>query len=468
MNKTLLILLVGSAIACTKLENGENSSTDTMPSDSHAGHLHGEKSEFYYTCSMHPEIRQSEPGKCPICGMTLTKVELDDEDEEETATSSANQFKQEWQCKDYPDVTSAVEETCPIDGTPMIKRDLSPSAGEAIAKVKLRKSQMSHFVPSFFPVSTMKMTKNVRLLGSVLQSEDKESAIPARVGGRVEKVYIKSTGSFVKRGDPVLQIYSPKLITAGQEYLISRESYEKNRKEDFKQLLVKAQERLELWGIRKGQYESWYRNRKVPRQIVVYSPSTGIVQKHNAKVGRYFKEGQNFFELSDLSEVWVEMDVYEHDSSIVKLGQEVLLEFSSSPGEPVRGEIDFINPILDSKSRTLKVRTTIPNTDGALKPGMIAEASLTVVFGGNPLVVPRTAIIDTGKRKVVWVKITEKRFEAKIIHTGFESEGYVEVKHGLMEGEEVVMDGNFLLDAQAQLFGGYSDVTKNSSSAHQH
>ncbi|SMF41006.1 efflux RND transporter periplasmic adaptor subunit [Pseudobacteriovorax antillogorgiicola] len=467
MNKKLLILLAGLTVSCTKSDKSSRASSkaETVQSDGHEGHRHLDNPDFYYTCAMHPEIRQSEPGKCPICGMTLTKFELDDD---ETSDHSVSQLAEQWQCRDYPDVTSAIEGTCPIDGTPMIKQAVLPSAGEAIAKVKLRKSQMSHFVPSFFPVSTMKMTKNVRLLGSVLQSEDKQSTIPARVGGRVEKVYIKSTGSFVKRGDPVLEIYSPKLITAGQEYLVSRRSFEKNGKDDFKQLLAKAQERLELWGIRRWQYESWYRNGKVPRQIVVYSPSTGIVQKHNAKVGGYFKEGQNFFELSDLSEVWVEMDVYEHDSSIVKLGQEVQLEFSSAPGKPVRGEIDFINPILDSESRTLKVRTTIPNAEGALKPGMIAEASLTVVFDGKPLVVPRTAIIDTGKRKVVWVKLTNKKFEAKIIHTGFESEGYVEVKQGLKAGDQVVMDGNFLLDAQAQLFGGYSDMTRNPRNAHPH
>lgn len=438
MNKTLYIFLIFVFVACTKQEESmPSNSEDPNQAELHEGHFHGDESKIYYTCSMHPEIRQSEPGKCPICGMSLTKIES--EDDEGMMEHSDTQ-----------------------------KEAATHSAGEAIAKVKLKKSQMSHFNPAFFPVSTMKMTKKVRLLGTVLQSEDKESTIPARVGGRVEKVYIKSTGSFVKQGDPVLKIYSPKLITAGQEYLISRKSYEENKKEDFRQLLSKAQERLELWGVRKYQYESWFRNGGVPKEIVVYSPSTGIVQKHNAKVGRYFKEGQIFFELSDLSEVWVEMDVYEHDSSIIKIGQEVYLEFSSSPGEPVRGEIDFINPILDAESRTLKVRTTIPNTDGALKPGMIAEASLTIVFNGNPLVVPRTAIIDTGKRKVVWVKVNDKQFEAKLIHTGFESEGYVEVKHGLMEGDEVVMDGNFLLDAQAQLFGGYSDMTKSPSSTHQH
>lgn len=161
------------------------------------------------------------------------------------------------------------------------------------------------------------------------------------------------------------------------------------------------------------------------------------------------------------------MDVYEHDSAIVKLGQELNLKFSASPSTNVKSEVDFIAPILDSRSRTLKIRATIPNPKGVLKPGMIAEASLNVIFDGEPLVVPRTAIINTGKRKVAWRRLSEQKFQAQVVETGHESEGFVEILKGLEEGDQVVMDGNFLLDAQAQLFGGYSDMTSDAPS-HNH
>ena len=147
--------------------------------------------------------------------------------------------------------------------------------------------------------------------------------------------------------------------------------------------------------------------------------------------------------------------MYEHDSNLVKIGQRVELRFAAIPGEVSVGEIDFVNPVLNKDSRTLKVRATISNGMGKLKPGMVADASLEIIHDGTPLVIPRSALIDTGKRKVAWVKINEKSFQAKVIHTGHESQGYVEVKHGLMNGEQVVIEGNFLLDAQAQLFGGY-------------
>ena len=176
--------------------------------------------------------------------------------------------------------------------------------------------------------------------------------------------------------------------------------------------------------------------------------------------GRYFKEGQNYFELSDLSQVWVEMDVYEHDSNLVKLGQSVSLNFVASPGKPKKGQIDFVSPTIDSKTRTLKVRTTIPNLEGTLKPGMVAQGSVDVTLDGAPLVVPTTAIIDTGKRKIIWLKDKGQKFIAKIVETGFLSDGYVEVIAGIKEGDQVVIEGNFLLDAQAQFFGGYEDFNQ--------
>lgn len=423
------------------------------------------KPSFYYTCSMHPQVRASEPGRCPICNMRLIKVEIDEEEEESNQAKSTEKI---WQCKDYPEVTSRKEEPCPIDGSPMVLKDTGPSPSSIIAKVKLRKAQMKHFNPSFFPVTTMRMTKKVRLLGGVLQTEDRESYIPARIEGRVEEVLVRSTGSFIKKGDPVIKIYSPKLITTGEEYIISRKSFNKTKKKEYKALMEEAQQRLRLWGIKDSQFESWLETGKVPNKITIYSPETGIVSKRLATVGKYFKEGQNFFELYDLSEVWVEMDVYEHDSGIVKLGQMIKLEFTALPGEIVQGEVDFINPVLDTKSRTLKVRTTIPNKNGVLKPGMIADATLDVDLEGEPLVIPRSAIIDTGKRKVVWKKNKGRSYEAIVIHTGYESEGYVEVKHGLKEGDSVVIEGNFLLDAQAQLFGGYSDMSGASNSGNPH
>lgn len=387
------------------------------------------KSKGYYTCSMHPHVKKHSSGKCPICHMRLTKIVIED--------NTTSLFKKE-----------NVETTVKAD-----------TASTIIGKIKLKKSQLKHFRADIFSVTSMLMTKKIHLLGSIIQSEETESKITARVSGRVEKVYIKSTGSLIKKDSPILELYSPKLITAGEEYLIAKRSYNQVKSKVFKNMLKQSVQRLKLWGIKSFQYKKWFKQGRVPKKITIYSSSTGIVRKRNAIVGKYFKEGQNFFELSDLSDVWVEMDIYEHDSSLVEIGQKVTLQFTALPGESTQGEIDFINPVLNSISRTLKVRTTIKNSTGKLKPGMIANATLSIVKETPSLVVPKTAIIDTGKKKVVWVQISNTTYQAKIIHTGYESGGYIEVKKGLSLEEKVVIEGSFLLDAQAQLFGGYENLT---------
>ena len=171
----------------------------------------------YYTCSMHPQVREKENGKCPICHMNLTKVEIDHEEEFLGKQSHHSQGEKPiWRCENFPDVTSEKDEVCPIDGTAMVKVVSESSAAKAVGRVKLRKSQLKHFESSIFQVSKMRMIKKIRLLGSVLQSEEKQSNIPARIDGRVEKLYVRSTGSMIRKGDPVLEYYSPKLITAGK------------------------------------------------------------------------------------------------------------------------------------------------------------------------------------------------------------------------------------------------------------
>ncbi len=462
MSRLFLIFIISNLmIGCDSHDHDASTSKEVQKAGNKSS-SDSKKKEFY-TCSMHPHIKEHKPGKCPICQMNLTKVTLEDDELHQEQTQKK---KVVYRCKDYPDVTSEKPDTCPLDGTQMIKKKSGDSAAEIIARVKLRKSQMDHFRPAVFSATTMKMSKKLRVLGQVKSAEEKLSNISARFPARVEKVFVESVGSQIRKGDPVVRVYSPELLTAGEELILSAQ--QSDGKNEFNGLYTKAREKLLLWGIRVSQINRWVKNGKVPRNVTLYANSSGVVRKRIAVPGKYFKEGQNYFELSDLSQVWVEMDVYEHDSNLVKLGQSVSLNFVAAPGQPKSGEIDFISPTIDSKTRTLKVRTTITNLDGALKPGMVAQGTVDVKLEGLPLVVPTTAIIDSGKRKIVWIKNRANKFMAKSVQTGFQSDGYVEVLSGIREGDQVVIEGNFLLDAQAQFFGGYEDFNSDASQGHNH
>lgn len=404
--------------------------------------VHDHSKETYYTCSMHPQVREDKPGKCPICHMNLTKVTV-----EKGGASAPVPKTKLWYCKDDPSITSESPTVCPLDGLPMIEK-------ESVQKLVLSQTQMAHFDARLFEVQHMKMIKEIRLLGQVVQAQQKESNIPLRVDGRVERVFVKSEGEFVRRGQPVVEIYSPTLISAGEEYIIAYKGVKKSpANKDFKDLLRQSEERLSNWGVTREQRERWVAKGEVEQTITVFAPTSGIVTKRFAVNGKYFKEGQSLFDLVDLSTVWVELDVYELDSALVTQGQKVEMRFSAMPGLVKSGVLDFVSPVIDPQSRTLKVRATIDNSGGELKLGMIVDGRLEVSFEGDRLVIPRTAVVDTGKRQIAWIKTSERGYETRLLKLGVMAGDFVEVLSGLALGDLVVERGNFLLDAQAQLFG---------------
>lgn len=417
--------------------------------------------ETYYTCAMHPHIHEDKPGKCPICHMNLTKVEV-----EKNAALTGKKIEEDnspkdkiWACASDHSITSALADVCPIDGTMMvdISVDEKKETLGIVAEVKLRKAQVDHFRPSLYTADSMILTDNIRLLGNVVRAEERESSVPARVAGRVEKVYISSVGSLIRQGDPVVDLYSPLLISGGEEYIIARKEFEKNKSKEYRHLFEQSLERLKLWGILESQVDQWYKQGTVPKNITIHAATSGVVSKLAAIKGRYFKEGENLVELSDLSSVWIEIDVYEYESSKVKMNQAIEISFSAIPETIYKGAIDFISPVLEPSTRTLKVRATIANPNGVLRPGMEGMVNLNMDLGMRKVVIPRPSIIDTGKRKVVWIKTGDQLFQAVEVTTGVEAEGYVEITGGIKLGDQIVMDGNFMIDAQAQLFGGYRE-----------
>lgn len=383
--------------------------------------------EYEYFCPMHPQVVTDKPGKCPLCGMPLSK----------RAKAGA----------------MAGEEGLPE--VPMVQ--LSPR--------QVRMAGIKAELVAYRP-----LVKTIYTIGNITYDERRLAYVAARVGGRVDKLFVDFTGVEVKKGGPLVWIYSPELVSAQQEYLLALETQEKMKNSSLDEivrstdyLLDATRDRLLLWGITEKQIDELTETGEVQDHMTIYAPMTGTVIKKDILEGQYVSEGTKMYTIADLTHLWVMVDVYEYEMALVKLGQKVDITTVAFPGQTFIGEVSFIDPFLDETTRSLKVRVNVPNPELKLKPNMFVNVTIKIPLAdleeptrkpAGVLSIPRSAVLDTGLRKLVYVEKEKDLFEPREIVTGFKAEGYVEVLKGLTEGEKVVARGAFLLDAESQLGPG--------------
>ncbi len=415
-NRWIFISVLIAGIILGSFFSSSNNNNPKSSKDKKSAHaIHDHNKDQIWTCSMHPQIRSNEPGKCPICGMDLIPV---NSSKEEVAY---NQLK--------------LSET-------------------AIKLAEIRTSK----------VERKTAAKVIRLSGKVEYNETNVANLTSRIPGRIDNIYVNYTGTEIKKGNRMVNLYSPELITAQQELLQSLKSYKNAPTEQLKKVAydtVKAsREKLILWGLTKKQIKEFENRGKTVHHIVIYSPMDGIVIEKKAFEGMYVKTGTKLYTIADLSDLWVKLDAYESEISWIRLGQTVEFETESYPGEIFSGKISFIDPVINPKTRTVKVRVNVKNQGGKLKPDMFVRAKVfakTGRFMSNgesvPLVIPSTAPLVTGKRAVVYVKVKGKAgvFEGRNVLLGPLSNGYYIVRKGLAEGEEVVVNGAFKIDSDLQI-----------------
>lgn len=442
-----------------------------------------------WTCSMHPQVRLPRPGSCPICGMKLIPV-------------------------------SRLEAEKGATGTP-----------------RTRETQA---------VVRRELFREIRTVGKIDYNESRVEYITARIAGRVDRLYVDFTGIEVKQNDHLVDVYSPELYSAQTELLRALEASEANKKpgrlvDRFTEAnLHAAREKLRLWGLLPEQIAEVERTRQERTHVTLYAPLGGTVVEKNVRLGQYIREGDQLYRIAELDPIWLYLDVYEYDIAWVRYGQTVDLTLEAFAGENFRGTVTFIDPFLDERSRTVRVRVNLKNPGQRLKPGMYASATIQVRLlasggpsptglegkfscpmhpevirdeagkcpicnmeliripesgpfadhsiqqpqnpggaassqhqdhaqqsgadgkGANPLAVPASAVLDTGRRQVTYRATQDGNYQLVELQvgplaTGADSSGqpalYYPVLQGLKEGDQIVVRGGFLLDSQTQIEG---------------
>jgi Cu(I)/Ag(I) efflux system membrane fusion protein len=270
-------------------------------------------------------------------------------------------------------------------------------------------------------------------------------------------VFVNSIGRPVRKGEPLLTLYSPDLLATQDEYLLALKTQVSvaaspldEAKVNAAALVASAHERLRLWDLTDAQIAALERRGKAEPVLTVYAPSSGIVLKREAVPGKYVEPGTILYEITDLSRVWIYADIYESEVTAVRLNQSASVTFAAYPGETFRGNVSYVYPSLNSEARTVRVRLELPNPGLKLKPGMYGNVTVQT-DAVKTLVVPKEAVLDTGLRQLVFMDRGEGRYEPASVKLGRRSQDYVEVMEGLKEGEHIVTSANFLLDAESKL-----------------
>jgi Cu(I)/Ag(I) efflux system membrane fusion protein len=301
------------------------------------------------------------------------------------------------------------------------------------------------------------LQKVIRTNGRVEFDEKRLATISPKIGGWIEELYVDFTGAPVKKGAPLLTLYSPELVSTQEEYLAALRARQELAASPYPEvaasgnaLVESARRRLRLWDISEEQIRELEQTGQVRKSLTLYSPYSGIVLEKMAFKGMRVEPGMALYKLADLSVVWLIADIYEYELPLIRLGQQASINLSYLPGEAFTGKAVFIYPYLDAQTRTARVRFEFANPRGTLKPEMYAGVEITIRLG-DKIAVPEGAIIDTGIRKVAIVEKGAGYFEPRDVKLGTKAGDYYEVLDGLKVGERVVTSANFLIDSESKL-----------------
>lgn len=406
-----------------------------------------------YTCGMHPMVITDEPGLCPICNMDLTPLKSADS---ELSIPAGERKIKYWVAPMDPTFIRDEPGQSPMgmDLVPVYEDEAV--TGSIISIDPVTSQNMGVRMTT---VTRKNMSRTVRTVGLVGYEEPKQFSVNSKVDGWVERLYVNETGQFVKRGSPLLEIYSPVLVSAQEEFLLARNNSHSLTKSPFpsiadgaKRLLDSSRRRLKLWDISDRQIARLEKNGEVSKTLILYAPYDGIVNMKMVREGQYVKSGMELLMISDISKVWIYADIYEYEMPWVKVGQKAQIILPYVGSDPIESEVSYIYPFVEPKTRTIKARFDIDNPEFTLKPDMYVNVRLETEPVENALTVPVEAVLHSGERQTVFVALGEGKFEPRLVKTGLQSEeGDIEIVQGLLEGEHVVVSAQFMLDSESKL-----------------
>ncbi len=409
----VLALAVAFGLGAVLFSGGEAPPTSV---EAHTEH------DTVWTCSMHPSVRASEPGSCPICGMDLIPA----------TTTGANESRDRVVLSERARILARLQTTA-------VRRQ-----GDAAAEV--------------------------RLLGRVEPDETTRKSVTTWIGGRIDRLHVNTTGEVVRAGQVIATLYSPEVYAAHQDLLTAKSQVSKlSGGTDATQraaasAFVAARERLKLLGVPDRDLDRMEQAERPTQSVSIRTPFGGTVIERVATEGAYVETGAALYRIANLDRLWVQLDAYESDLPRIAVGQQVSIVVEGLP-EPVEGTVAFVDPTLDPQRRTARVRVAVENPDGQLRPGMFAEAVVaSVAEAGSeaPLVIPASAALFTGKRSLVYVEVQsgeQLSYEPRTVRLGPRLGDVYPVVTGLSEGQRVVSRGAFAIDADLQIRGGASMMT---------
>jgi Cu(I)/Ag(I) efflux system membrane fusion protein len=428
-----------------------------------------EKKVLYWVDPMNPQNRSDKPGKAPD-GMDLVPVY----DESKPAKAAEKKILY-WVDPMHPAYKSdkpGIAPDCGMDLVPVYEESGSTSASSAqgYATITVPASRQQLIGVQLGKAERRDLHTMLRTVGRVAADETKLAHIHTKFDGYIDHLYVDFTGMEIRKGQPLLSIYSPDLVATQQEFLLASRARTKlssgseavSRSGDA--LYESARTRLLLWDITPAEIRRLESEGTVRKSLTVYSPVSGIVMAKTAVEGLRVAPGDSLFDIADLSRIWVLADVYESEIAFVKLGQEATVALSYMPGREWTGKVTFIAPTVDPVTRTVKVRVELPNPTGDLKPEMFADVMFHHMTT-NVVAVPESAVLQTGTRSIVFVAKGEGRFEPREVTTGTKSDSWYEIRSGVTEGEEVVMQANFLIDSESRLKAALAEMSSAPAAA---